>query len=247
MRGVKSDDDLIEVQMRYRPVGDVLMGSVSSDVPPEKRHREEIDADTFVEWAPRHDGSRQLVGFEVLHARSRTDEFHRISALPESVSEPAARLVSATVTDTSESLESAVQHAADSTVEVRLGALLLDNTSPVERGEADDALALALSFRGLAETLASLPGGADRARTQKLLSALAELAATLRTADGLPAPGATAAARASVRGGLPLTDGERSTLTELLTMADFPRAWIETDQRVRAFTAGLSPGGRHNT
>ncbi|CAB4622728.1 unannotated protein [freshwater metagenome] len=247
MRGMTSDDDLIEVQMRYRPVGDVLMGSVSSDVPPEKRHREEIDADTFVEWAPRHDGSRQLVGFEVLHARSRTDEFHRISALPDSVSEPAARLVSAISTDTFESLGSAVEHAADSTVEVRLGALVLDNASPVERGEADDALALALSFRALAETLASLPGGTDRARTQELLSALAELAATLRTADGLPAPGATAAARASVRGGLPLTDSERSTLTELLTMADFPHAWVETDQRVRAFATGLSPGGTHNT
>jgi hypothetical protein len=247
MRVMKSDDDLIEVQMRYRPVGDVLMGSVSSDVPPEKRHREELDADTFVEWAPRHDGSRQLIGFEVLHARSRTDEFHRITALPDSVSEPAARLVSATVTDASEPLGSAVQQAADSIVEVRLGALVLDDASPVERGEADDALALALSFRALAETLASLPGGADRARTQKLLAALAELAATLRTADGLPAPGATAAARAAIRGGLPLTDSERSVLTELLTMADFPHAWVETDRRVRDFTVGLSPGGRHHT
>ena len=242
-----SDDDLIEVQMSYRPVGDVLMGSVSSDVPHEKRHREELDADTFVEWAPRQDGSRQLVGFEVMHARSRTDEFHRITALPDSVAGPAAHLVSAVSIDNSESLQSAVQRAADSTVEVRVGALVLDEGASIERGDADEALALALSFRSLAETLASLPGGSDRDRTQKLLSALAELAATLRTADGLPAPGATAAARAAVRGGLPLTDGERSTLTELLTMADFPHTWSETDQQLRSFTAGLSPGSAHHT
>lgn len=230
---------MVPVRMRYRPFGDVLRGQVGSEVPAEKRHREELDADTVVEWVPDRHGVRHLVGFEVLHARDRAADFERIAGLPRSLAHSAARFVTDSVIEPETPLATAIAISADSTIEIPETALQMERIPTSERGSEHDVRELAAIIEECAVCMRDLATNADPAPTRALVAALAELSSTLAAGGGLPAPGASAAARAAVRGGIPLTDSERKSLLVLLQDLDSPRRWAQTRQGLQTLLARL--------
>lgn len=232
---------MVQMQMEYRPMGDVLSGSVPSDAPLEKRHHAELDADTFVEWAPDHVGGRRLVSFRMLHARTRTTDDPSLDRLPEPIKRGALEFFR-TMSD------SPAAKSLASPDEIDLGVLALptieftlSDVAPM-RGSSLDAEMLADEFRRLAEVMSDLPGKVDESRMQSFIYSLSELASALDLSDGLAAPGAAAAVRAAVRGGVALTSGERAELLRLLDRLDDPVAWHGLSAELEAFIDRLEPG-----
>lgn len=88
-------DGMVEVRLRYRPVGDVLTVSVQSGAPPGARFQTELDDDTLMEWMRRPDGTRQMLAMQVIGARSRSTGTidPAIDQLPEALREPALDLM----------------------------------------------------------------------------------------------------------------------------------------------------------
>lgn len=232
---------MVQMQMEYRSMGDVLSGSVPTDAPLEKRHHAELDADTFVEWAPDHLGARRLVSFRMLHARTRTTDDPSLDRLPEPIKRSALEFFR-TLPD------SPMSGSVESPDDVDLGVLalpvvecMLTDDAPM-RGSSLDAEMLADEFRRLAEVMSDLPGKVDESRMQSFIYALSELASALDLSDGLAAPGAAAAVRAAIRGGVALTSGERTELLQLLERLDDPEFWGSLTKRLEAFIDRLEPG-----
>jgi hypothetical protein len=84
---------MVEVQLRYRPVGDVLTVSVRSGAPPGPTHQTELDDDTLIEWVRMPDGTTQLLAMQLIGALSRSDHDGTIHDLPEALREPALDLI----------------------------------------------------------------------------------------------------------------------------------------------------------
>jgi hypothetical protein len=97
----------------------------------------------------------------------------------------------------------------------------LDATAARRVGNAVSRLAAALER----QPIPSHPLEAHRLTS--LIFALQELAGALETSNGLTAPGASAAARESVRGGLPFTRNEQQALKSALSDLDDRRRWAE--------------------
>jgi hypothetical protein len=86
-------EGMVEVRLRYRPVGDVLTVTVRSEVPPGPTFQTELDDDTLMEWMRLPDGTERLTAMQVIGARSRSGEDGAIPELPEALREPALDLM----------------------------------------------------------------------------------------------------------------------------------------------------------
>ena len=86
-------EDMVEVRLRYRPVGDVLTVTVRSGGPPGPTFQTELDDDTLIEWMRMPDGSEQLTAMQLIGARSRSSADGTIPELPEALRGPALDLM----------------------------------------------------------------------------------------------------------------------------------------------------------
>jgi len=272
--------DVAHLAVRYRPSADLLMAQVAAradDILEEAVQRDTPDADTTLEWVRRPDGTRRLVGVQVVFAAARASEGRLSEALPvdldarlrsvvRSLAGPPGDLVDGI--DTPAATDPLARN--DLELEVPVDELVL----PDDLGDLVDLMRLNPSTirlstadaltphpadgpdgphatpESLAEALDSLAGAitaipdADVVPTGRLASLLHELADAIVSTGGLPAPGVSAAARAAVRGGTPLTAGERTTLADLLGQVDDTDQWAGAEAGIRALTERLGDGRR---
>lgn len=235
---------MVQMQMEYRAMDDVLSGSVPSDAPLDARHHEELDADTFVEWASGDTGDRRLVSFRMLHARTRANDDLGFDRLPEPIRRGALEFFrSWSMPDVMESPAGPDHDDALDTGALAMPLLQLSlDERPAVRGDRLDAEMVGDELRRLAKVMIDLPGTPDEDRVTRFVYAVSELATALEFSDGLAAPGATAAVRAAVRGGVPLTSGERVLLVKLLDDLDDPTVWNDVARRLESFVNQLDPG-----
>jgi hypothetical protein len=84
---------MVEVRLRYRPVGDVLTVTVRSEGPPGPTFQTELDDGTLMEWMRLPDGTGQLTAMQLIGARSRSTRDGTIPELPAALREPALDLM----------------------------------------------------------------------------------------------------------------------------------------------------------
>lgn len=237
------------LHLRYRPASDVLSGRVELDTADVAEHVvEALDADTTVEWRRAEQGQPDtLAGFQLVHATEvlRSDV---AAALPVPVLALARQLVQSgagALRAGASSLERVHARA-----ESRAALVLADLARPTwravstRRAPADDARKVSTALHHLATTIDHLPGPDELGRRFHLVGLLRELGSLLGATDaataGLTAGGTAAAARTAVRGGLPLTSGERARLRLALISLDDPTTWPAAHQILTELTASLS-------
>ena len=66
MKPTAQSEEMVEVRLRYRPVGDVLTLTVHSEGPPGRRFQTEIDDDTLVEWERMPNGTTQMTAMQLI-------------------------------------------------------------------------------------------------------------------------------------------------------------------------------------
>ena len=74
MSPTRTGDEMVEVRLRYRPVGDVLTISVRSGLPEGPRFQTEPDHHTIIEWLRMPDGSSLMAAMQVIGARDRSPD-----------------------------------------------------------------------------------------------------------------------------------------------------------------------------
>lgn len=258
--------DAVRLDVRYRPSADVLMGQVAhrtTDVAGEAVQRDTPDADTTLEWVRRPDGVRHLVGFQVLFAAARAAEGRLSPSLPDGLDAqlvPVVRSLASPGRAPDPLLRSEVElevPAADLELpsdllgdlerrsEASVGRhfmVTLSSATPHTTGRASpDAVGAALDE--LAAVIDAVPE-ADEVPTGRLVGTLDSLGETIATSGGLTAPGCSAAARVALRGGTPLTAGERRTLAHLLHQLDDHDQWASAIAGLRQLTTRLQGKGR---
>jgi hypothetical protein len=240
------DADALEVMVRYRPSADVLSASVPT-ANDSVVHRDEPDTDTVVEWVRRPDGRRMMVGAQVLFASARAKQGKLGHNLPAAF----ASLVTTGFANDDESDHVSTLALESNSMRLMPDELLLADdlslpgdqslaASPPPRATAVVTAALCTSLDGLVDALVDSTPHADAGPTDQLAQALEELADTLDHGEGLPAPGAAAAAQAAVRGGIPLTASERRTLAHALDNLDDPDLWPTATTQLNALAALLA-------
>lgn len=224
------------LRLRYRPNSDVLSGEVvlPFEASGDDEIRESPDADThLVWWRQRSQRIELLRSFHVVHASSRLADDPGV--LPSVVAEHALHLIRQVQLDTEPGgdLLALVQARAEAEVQVPQAGLarpehelLPPDTWAVARADIDTLVA---TLARLADLLSDAPttGGLEAGRTLALVRLLRELGSVIRTTRGRTSPGTTAAARRAVRGGVPLTSGERRLLKQALAQLDSQRTWPE--------------------
>lgn len=219
---------LVEMRLRYRPSTDTLMGEViieTVDAPTghtTDAATDDLDTDTSVTWARRSsdDETPVLSAFSIIGARRRFVE-HRPDFLPESVWS-----VARTMFDTTPSGPAGSAARFEARSEARLAVPIADlrrtrMVRPSRDSEIAAARALSAALRDLSASMrlaldsydTSAPDRASPARRfLEELDALASLVAAHRR----PSPDGVARSLASLRGGLPVADGERRRLRAAL-------------------------------
>jgi len=66
MSPTRTDQRVVEVRLRYRPVGDVLTVSVCSGLPDGPRFQTEPDDHTIIEWLRMPDGSTCMAAVQII-------------------------------------------------------------------------------------------------------------------------------------------------------------------------------------
>jgi hypothetical protein len=248
-----SSSPTVQLVLRYRASADVLTGVVestssvgASTAPLES---EQPDTDTTVTWRS-VDGRPVLAEFQVVHALSRW-ESDRLPMLPAAVSQLAQTFMATAIATTTEADSPIARLRARSEQRFDVPITELEQPGsrnrPTERGTFQDAVAVADALRELAAALeASVLPEADAEFTLEAERCfvtsrlLEELAGSIADGEGLPARGTSAATRAAVRGGLPLSTGERETLRAALTDIDHPSQWPVACITLRSLTRKLT-------
>jgi hypothetical protein len=88
-----ASDEMVEVRLRYRPVGDVLTLVVPAGDQPGPHFSTEPSPGAMVEWVQLPDGSARMVGIQLIEASSRTDADGRLPELPEALRSAALDLM----------------------------------------------------------------------------------------------------------------------------------------------------------
>lgn len=265
---------LARLSLRYRPLADVLIGTVEQPAPDASgNHADEVvevlDADTRLTWSvvsagPRA-GTAMLTAFELMHARTRWEA----DGLPMLHASLAARCM-----HEADQHAAAIQHETDlltrmsyrgkTALELPLEWFRRSALAPVPAvpGKQVDALHVARALEALADgievAVARTPRptfhdehgqeyaaelDADdtvRRRVIGILHATRELASTLADHEALPAPGASAAARQALRGGLPLSFRERQALMQALTDVDHAAQWPAVARTIQSIADALT-------
>jgi hypothetical protein len=265
------DSDVVHMSVRYRPSADVLVAQVD-DVSDPAVQRDKPDADTVIEWVRRPDGSRRIVGLQVLFAAARTTQGCLSPSIPDALDarlRPIVRSL-AGLDDTDFALPIPNSLGASPSPGDPLSRSDLNLEVPTDElelpSDLDDLALLSLHTlsnsimnsepvgashaAGVARVLSDLANAigdgandADPAPTTRLTTVLRELASTIGASGGLASPGCSAAARVATRGGTPLTAGERTTLATLLGQLDNPGQWPDTIEGLQQLTDRLRGGG----
>jgi len=244
-------EEHVQVSVRYRPSGDVLLAQVDG-VPDGAVRTDTPDADTTIEWVRRPDGTRHLVGCKVLFASVRAAEGRLSPALPPALDEQLRSLVTGVTGSLPEASDPMARHHLDVAVAARDLELpgdlsALDAPTPLAApvtGRPEEAADLAGALTAVASGLdAALATGTDPGPSERLARALRELASTVAGAGGLTAPGCAAAARVAARGGTPLTARERKRLEAVLAGLDDPDTWAAAANTLTVIASRLG-GGR---
>ena len=258
-----SQEDTVQLSVRYRPSADVLIAQVN-DVADEAVQRDRPDADTTLEWVRRPDGSRHLVGLQVLFASARADRGQLSPAISERLDERLLVLMDTLDNGgdasrnplTSTALEIEVPDAelvlpddltnfyvADPDLELGVGIvheMVSDPDLPdIWSDDGTDPGDVGDALVDLADAISTCDADADADPTARLIATLRELAGTIRRSGGRTAPGCTAAARVALRGGTPLTARERKQLADLLDSLDDPTQWADVVEGIDDLTARL--------
>ncbi len=85
--------ELLEVRLRYRPVGGVLTGSVRGVDPNGRRHQASPDDDTVLEFVTTPQGDHQLVAFHLLDTTFDDVARRSVAFLPEPLRRPVLDLL----------------------------------------------------------------------------------------------------------------------------------------------------------
>lgn len=256
-----SDPTIARLVLRYRSGSDVLTGMVEVDTHTRlalESITEQPDTDTTLSWQ-RFGPAELLHDFQVVHALSRWQS-DQLTMLPRAVAHEAHALI---VSASEHALEfdsplARLQARVEHRVDLPLTAFERDlgERTMVERGNVEHAQLVATSLRSLATALeASLTEHdhdeftLEAERTFTFCRLIEELAGSLADGDGLPACGTSAAARAAVRGGLPISQSERDTIRLALTTIDEPSAWLGVSRLLDTITRHLEsadPGAAHH-
>lgn len=238
------------VRLRYRPASDVVSGEVELGALADTTTVvESPDADTHLEWRPcRVADGNMLSSFQIVHVSSVLDA-DTLRRLPPEVASLVRQLVKSgrgALREGASTLEQ-VQARADTEATLTAGQLLRPTSAPLVTGSSvaadhDLALAVAAAAHRLATIIAALPHPDDLARRDRLVHLLRELADVMRAEPGTTSPGTAAAARAAVRGGLPLTSSERRRLRWALSALEHPSTWDRGLQTLVSLTEALAPG-----
>ena len=256
------------VHLRYRPASDVLSGDIELStihaagtgegahaVASTRSIAEAPDADSHLEWQRADDDpdTEYLTAFHIVHASARLDA-GTMPTLPPVLLSVVTDLVASGVRTLSESTSALARVQAK--VEVVLHLPPHDLVRPGAAARTDEVLivppswsvdraqlsAVGASLQRLATVVQSLATSVperEARRTDQLVRLLRELASVLSQGRGAVAPGTSAAARRAVRGGLPLTASERSTLRAALTQLDTTTSWAQAIDAVNALASTL--------
>lgn len=230
------------VSLRYRPGPDTLSATIDlssladldgrpgDDVIPLATEIEAPDADTALHWADMGE-TQWLSGFTLVHAAARLRSGRL--PLPDALLEPlvpSLRRMVLTAQDAVAETDSPVARLkalAESRVDVPLLTLERHDASPTAV-RPDLVAPVSESLRRLSRAMhdrSPVDNELEAIRTDHLSRLLGELSSTISHAHGAAAPGTSAATRAAVRGGVPLTVGEQRLLEEALDLLADTSTW----------------------
>jgi len=228
--------------LRYRPSADVLTGDIDltpvlGSPGPADLLAEQPDADCTLVWQRPSTGllaGRELLAsFQVVHAQSRWDE-GALPPLPEGVVEQARAFMASAAQALRSEMDGVARITARAESRVSLSIHGLERPPPRPHAGAGptDPASVSEALRHLSGLLPDSPAGA------RVASALQELAHVLAHAEGLPAPGASATARATLAR-LPLPRHAFLTLVRALTDVDDPAQWPEVIRSLDSVTPAV--------
>lgn len=236
------------VELQYRPASDVLIGRI--DLPADVSAGDVVehpDADLELVWRSGVDGDL-LSGFEILHASWRLAAAD-VTDIDPGVLDIAAHLVVVTENDIAAGppVDAAAAFARREITSVEVPWSALRRRRPRTDAadlDAEGARDLARSVARLASNIAAQPTpvtDVEAARVAHLVIALRELADAIDDGHGRTAPGASAAARDAVRGGVPLSRTEQQLLRSALHRIDRPHEWSAVVDDLDSLAAPLDP------
>jgi len=237
-------DLVARVSLRYRPGPDVLSATIDlssladlddrpgDDVIPLATEVEAPDADTALHWADMGE-TMWLSSFQLVHASARLRAGHLPlpAELVEVITPSLQRLMHSAhdaVAQTSSPV-ARIKALAESQVDVPLQSVRRHDRL-AGTGRPDLVEPVSTSLRRLARAVhlrSPIDNELEAIRTDHLSRLLDELSSTLSHAHGAAAPGTSAATRAAVRGGIPLTVGEQRLLEQALDELADPATWSQ--------------------
>lgn len=224
--------DRVEVRLRYRPAGDLLIGETRFDGVDDVT--DEPDADTSITWVRRPDGNgapseRYLSSFSIIGAQRRFRD-QRPDFLPDSVWTTARSMFHALPVS---SAGSSARFEARSEARVVVAFDDLRQVSESERSLDSDvasARALASSLRDFGSSVRLALDSYDTTDPEigtparRFLDGVDSFA-SLVAAHRRSAPSSVADVIDNLRGGLPLSETERRRLRRALERANDPQQW----------------------
>lgn len=230
---------------------------------------EALDADARLVWSAPEDGetdarSETLHSFELVHARTRW-EAHGLTMLHPGLAEACIAEVRRHTAEMEQQPDAGARltYRGQSTIELpRVWLARTATTASASKpGSQAHALQVARALEAFADGIEyalahaaptvfhdeygnHYAGELDIERTIAeraitMCSAARELACAIADHDALPAPGTSAAARRAVRGGLPLTAGERRQLLQALSDIDDPSIWPDVASSIQSIAHAL--------
>lgn len=241
------------LSLRYRPGSDVLSGDIDIDPTGTEQISDSPDTDSVIVWSrsatTSDSASDVLSSFQLVHASARSNS-DSLEFLPATVSRLALALMasesppSLNQASTLERVRALWQTTADLPIDSlrRPHDSTRSATGQSPPGTVREARALSAALVHLAAAVdeRSVKAGEREAlRSDQLARSLRELASVIFNGGGQAAPGTSAAARAAIRGGIPLTANEQSKLRTALTDIDTPSAWRSVRQSIERISAAL--------
>lgn len=223
---------------------------------------EQPDADLSLTWRRRPDGD-MLSSFSLLHASRRLPSSDILDLAP-TLLDGARRLVHESLTaqpvddpSVELTLDGSSSPYADAIATSRrsdVSAIDVPRDDLRRRRTIDVAAFDPVAAHDLAEAISRVISAIDHLpspvteleshRSSHLLVTLYELADVFRHSAGRVSPGASAAARDAVRGGLPLSRSEQTQLRDILVLVDDPATWPRAVQALASLADSLGRAGR---
>ena len=243
--------DKVEVRLRYRPSGDVLIGEARFEVVDELI--DDLDSDTSITWARRPGSGTTyfLSSFSIIGAQRRFRN-DRPDFVPPSIWEPAESMFRS-VSPGPVGSAARIEARAEARLVVAFDALRRIEESP-RSSESDIATArsLASSLRDLGSSMRLVLDAFDSTDpdvgtpARRFLDGVDSLA-SLVVAHRRSTPSALTDLLDNLRGGLPLSDTERQRLRLTLERANDPDQWKTAAHELNQLAAAVRGEHRLDT